>query len=222
MNYIFIDFEMHPIDKIHKEQRKIAYTEIIEFGAVILNDKFEEFAEFKSYVHPLYSAEVLPQYTRLTHITSAMVHKAESFPVVLEKFADWCFQAGDDFKVYAWSENDLAQLKSEMRLKEIPVEGKYEKIVTSWYDFQKEYCDLIKLSKPISLSTALEILGEDFSGAIHDALWDARNTARLFALSQDHEEFEERKKTLCLFEEAEPVTVSLGELFDFSKLQLKS
>ena len=42
MNRVFIDLEMHPIPFNCKEERQICTQEIIEVGAVMLNDKNEE------------------------------------------------------------------------------------------------------------------------------------------------------------------------------------
>ena len=47
MKHIFVDFEMHPIAKEFQNERKICPCEIIEFGAVMLDDDFIEISSFK-------------------------------------------------------------------------------------------------------------------------------------------------------------------------------
>lgn len=39
MNKIFVDLEMHPIPRSFKEERQICTQEIIEIGAVKLNEQ---------------------------------------------------------------------------------------------------------------------------------------------------------------------------------------
>lgn len=220
MNYVFIDFEMHPIPNIYKEIREYCRVEIIEFGAVLLDEKANELSSFKSYVKPQYSPEILPKYQELTGITTEMVADARPFATVLEEFLQWCCSKGD-FIIYAWSNNDKNKFSAELKLKEIAIDDKMLKMLDEWRDFQAEYTKLIGLSKPMNLGVALDILGEDFSGQVHDALWDARNTAALFRLTLDKPEFAKRKKQLHISSEDEGMSVSLGSLFDFSKLNLK-
>lgn len=220
MNYVFVDFEMHPIPKELKEIRQICRMEIIEYGAVLLNEQGKELSSFKAYVKPKYCPEITARYRELTGITTAMVANAEEFPEVLIKFLSWCKSEGD-FVIYAWSDNDKKKFSAELELKGIPVDDELDKILDEWRDFQAEYTRLIGLSKPMNLGVALDILGEDFSGQVHDALWDARNTGALFKLTLDKPEFEKRKKALHIGSEEDSMSVSLGALFDFSKLQLK-
>lgn len=55
MKHIVIDFEMqHGEMQLLQSAPNVYQTEIIEIGAVMLNDKFEFVSEFKSYVHPSY------------------------------------------------------------------------------------------------------------------------------------------------------------------------
>ena len=52
-----------------------------------------------------------------------------------------------------------------------------------------------------------------FSGHQHDALWDARNTAHIFQIAQDEEQFEKLTAPLIeAFKPPEPMTYSLGDI----------
>ena len=55
MNYIIVDFEMNPVAGEYKEERKICRSEIIEIGAVILDESFLVLGEFKTLVKPQYN-----------------------------------------------------------------------------------------------------------------------------------------------------------------------
>ena len=124
---------------------------------------------------------------------------------------------GEDYEVYAWSENDYNQLVAEMELKGYSNE-EMKKPLTRWYDFQKEYMNKLGLEKVLSLEKAVNYAGMEFQGKIHDALWDAKNTAELFAIVRDEEECNRVLNSVIDAFLTKKVTSTLGELFDFEKL----
>ena len=189
MKHIFVDFEMNPIDKQFKEARELCKSEIIEIGAVILNDSLEKVSEFKKYVKPEYN-KISKKCSKLTGITDEILESAPNFKDAIEEFMNWCKENCEDeeFKIYEWSENDLKQLVKEINLKQISSED-FEMFIVDWCDFQKEYCRLLGVEKRISLSMAISSIGEEFEGQVHDALWDAKNTASIFILSKNEEKF---------------------------------
>ena len=54
MKHIVVDLEMNPVAKEHREIRRKLNGEIIEIGAVRLNENFEQEDEFQCYVCPEY------------------------------------------------------------------------------------------------------------------------------------------------------------------------
>ena len=50
MKHIVVDLEMNPVAKEHREIRRKLNGEIIEIGAVRLNENFEQEDEFQCYV----------------------------------------------------------------------------------------------------------------------------------------------------------------------------
>ena len=93
-----------------------------------------------------------------------------------------------------------------------------KKPLTRWYDFQKEYMNKLGLEKVLSLEKAVNYAGMEFQGKIHDALWDAKNTAELFAIVRDEEECNRVLNSVIDAFQTKKVTSTLGELFDFEKL----
>ena len=49
MNYIIVDFEMNPIAGEYRKERQICRCEIIEIGAVIMDESFMVLGEFKTF-----------------------------------------------------------------------------------------------------------------------------------------------------------------------------
>ena len=217
MNYIIVDFEMNPVDGKHKEERKICRCEIIEIGAVIMDESFMVLGEFKTLVQPEYNDCIQKKYETLTGITTQMVYGAPTFATAYEMFVNWAKSYGDAYEVYAWSDSDYHQLKAEMELKNYENSEMMEPL-SRWFDFQKEFKEKLGLEKIPSLEKALNYAGIDFAGHMHDALCDARNTAELFAIVRN----DERCKVVLgvVMEALKPkkMTSSLGEMFDFSAL----
>lgn len=220
MVHIVVDLEMNKIAKSYSDVRRIWNQEVIEFGAVALDDEFKEIGTFKQYVKPEYNSVINPNIERLTGITTEMVADSPCFKDAFFDFAEWCISFGEELEMYEWSDSDLLQLLREIELKGIEVPDEYKAVLKTWHDFQREYCDLLGLERQISLTQAIDYAGVDFEGRQHDALMDAENTAYLVALSKDEARFEENMKIVLDALKPKECTSSLGSMFDFSKIVL--
>lgn len=222
MKYIFVDFEMQKIDKIHKEKRAICKQEIIEIGAIMLDEDYNEISTFKKYVKPAYSEHISRHITELTGITDNYLFCQKDIEFEIEEFANWCLSHGDEITVYAWSENDLKQINEEFQLKDIGFSCNMRRIVDNWVDLQAKYDQAVGAEKPTSLSRALESVGIYFQGHMHDALDDSRNTATIFKELSDPEGFQESIKYIkgFVYTSTSNKGTTLGDLIDFSKFNI--
>lgn len=59
MKYIVVDLEMNPIAKKYADKAAICKNEIIEIGAVLLDENFQEISSFMTYVRPEYNSEIV-------------------------------------------------------------------------------------------------------------------------------------------------------------------
>ena len=222
MKHIFVDFEMQPLDKKYKAEREICKAEIIEIGAIAWDDSFNEISSYKRYVKPAFSNHISRNITELTGINDGTVfYSSKSIADELNDFAAWCLDFKDEFKVHAWSENDLNQILREYQIKNLTLSDKLKKVVDNWHDLQLDYDKAVGAEKSTSLSKALESLGIYFDGKMHDALDDARNTATIFKEMSDPEEFQ---KSIAYINELKNTTsrssgTTLGDLIDFSKFK---
>lgn len=220
MKHIFVDFEMHPISKEYQEERQICPREIIEIGAVMLDEELKEITTFKEYVKPEYVREIYKRISVLTGITPSKLAGAPKFNDVFSQFALWCKSLDDEFTIYAWSGNDLEQVSKEICLKNTHRTEEVRAVLENWVDFQKDYCELVKAEKLISIEKALNSIGQYFMGDMHDALCDARNTADLFTVTRNQEEFFSMLsvvKNLTNHEE-KGSGCTLGDMIDFSTI----
>ncbi len=219
MNKIFVDLEMHPIDRKFEEVRKIASNEIIEIGAVMLGGEDTEISRFQSFVRPEYMVEYSPFIADLTKIREEDLREARPFSQVLSDFVAWCSRGGEEYVVYSWSDSDLYQMEDDIDSKHIETNEAIEYMLDGWEDFQEAFGDLLGFHKRQSLKNAVEMLGIDTEGYAHDALFDAVNTAKLYQCTQDPDaEDNPLRKIQSVLKPAESSGVTLGDLFDFSKL----
>ena len=193
MLHVFVDFEMNPIDRRFAEPRKISKQEIIEIGAVMLDDALRQVSDFRQYVRPVYGPL---QHTvrRITRIRPAMLSGAPGFCEAMTRFLDWC---GGDCRLYTWGPNDLMAVRDEAALKKF-ADPRLEESYPRWEDFQQTFVRLLGLDHRISLKDAVGSAQNVFTGRAHEALWDAKNTADLFRLSRDEALFARRRESILL------------------------
>lgn len=217
MVHIFVDCEMNEINKAYREQRIICKREIIEIGAVKLDDSGQEIDSFTQYVKPEFG-KITDYYAKLTGITNEKVADAPHFLEAMERFYDWIGE--ENYRIYSWSDSDSIQISKEAALKH----GEGEKlcrILENWIDYQVEFGRLLGIEKKVGLMDAVHAIGEQFEGHQHDALWDARNTAEIYRISLDRKKFDLLMEPLIeLFRPQKQVGTTLGELFgdEFSNL----
>ena len=215
MRYLFVDFEMNPIDGSYTEEKNICGSEIIEIGAVMLNEKFEEISYFKKLVKPQFNSQIYKKWEVFTGITTEMVIDEQHFEDAIKEFIKWC--GNENYEIYAWSNCDRSQIIKEMKLKKFENNEASEYMLNHWIDFQKIYGEIVSEEKLVSLENALSACGIPFSGRKHDALCDARNTSLLFAESKINDlakMVKDVKNTMYHKEH----WITLGELFNFEQL----
>ncbi|WP_027219110.1 3'-5' exonuclease [Butyrivibrio fibrisolvens] len=220
MKHIVVDLEMNTIN--HKSwARSICTSEIIEIGAVMLDENYKEISSFRTYVKPVYNDGITKKITKLTGITDEMVQNAPLFSEALKMFTSWCLGTGDDITIYAWSESDYDQIGGEMLLKEYEISDKEQVVLgRKWSDFQDEFDSHLGFERQVSLKMALDMAGVDFSGREHDALDDARNTAELLTIFNDKTLFDKTLKKIKEVMEPKSFGSTLGDVFDFSMLEI--
>ncbi len=220
---IFLDFEMNPVSKklFPKEAKKL-HREIIEIGAVALDDgTFEEISSYRKLVKPDFNDRIPKSYQELTGITTAQVQQEDHFAEAFPDFVAWCMSFHDELSLFAWSGSDLAQVTKEIAAKQIPITEDMQYLFCYWFDFQMRFERMLDLHQSLALHKALDYGGIGFEGRMHDALYDARNTAELYKVAHDEEAFLpvcERIRT-AVSNEKQTLTASLGNLFDFGSIK---
>ncbi len=195
MNHIVIDLEMNMIEKQFRDEQKLS-SELIEIGAVRLDQNFKMLDTYQTYVLPDYGP-MDEHIIQLTGITDEMLVGAPKFHEAMEDFAAWVGR--DRAQFYSWSLSDIRQFQNESKFKGYT--GKIlEKMERNWNDFQEEFSNLLGIEKKVRLKQAVASADYEFTGDAHTALADAVNTAEILKLSKDRAEFERvMKPVLDLF-----------------------
>ncbi len=207
MFHIIVDFEMARDARRGREHQG---SEIIQFGAVKLNDVYETVDEFSQYVRPE-NIQIDADIEALTGISNETVADAPVFSEALNSFLDWIGDA--EVKVYSWSLTDYYQLHHECERKEL-LDERVLRLLENWEDFQEVFGKELGVSHSLRLEHALKAANIEFEGKAHDGLTDARNTAHLFVLSKDRAKFEKAIAVIAeMFRPKKSLSTSLGAFF---------
>lgn len=179
---IFIDLEMNTTDTRLVRRKKLK-NEVIEIGAVRMDDAFHPMDRFRIFVRPQYNGVIERKIYKLTGISNGAVSDAVSLPEALDALEAWC--GSDGYEIYAWSTSDLCQLRKECGFKGI--DSVFLDEMVQWHDFQEDFRQMLGEKNILSLSNAMHRAGLEPEGSLHDASWDAYNSARLMetAYSED-------------------------------------
>lgn len=186
MNYIVIDFEFN--GAYSKRQHRFV-NEIIEFGAVKLDEHLNMVDTFSELVTPQISKKLNSHVSKLTHINmNELKESNNTFTHVLSKFKKFL---GDGI-LLSWGTSDILVLMENCRY----FYGEETLPFLSAYCNLQSYCeaalDYHDRSRQMGLSTCAELLGIGFQDdSLHRALTDAELTSLCFQKLYKPELFEQ-------------------------------
>ena len=172
MNYIVFDLEA----TCWEFPRPNYIQEIIEIGAIKVDEYAEAVDVFSEFVKPIIHPTLSPFCRELTTINQEDVAAAKRFPEVIEKFKSWLgTDNGSEYLLCSWGYFDRNALQNDCE---------YHGLEDEWLEhhisLKHQYKDLKKLKKTIGLRRAVENEGFDFEGIHHRAYSDALNLAKIF------------------------------------------
>ncbi len=144
--------------------------EVIEIGAVKLNDDWTPGEEFQIYVKPVYFRKMHYKVKKLTGIDGNKLSDACGFVDAFSRFREFC---GDACTFLTWGYDDKGILEQN-----IIVHDQDWDWISGWINLQLIYNMQTEGDKnQKSLQTAMEHFGIEQTRVAHDALGDAYNTA---------------------------------------------
>ena len=170
--YVCIDVEMSEFTLSEKQLVHGLNKEVIQIGAVMLDENYNLIGQFSTYVKPAYS-HITPMIKELTGIEEKNIEHADDFITAFDKYAGWI--GNNDVITFCWSSSDYKQLWNELYSKARHRTDLFE-YLKSFIDLQETFCKLVKSGKAVSLESAVKLVRQDFFGQQHSALSDAYNT----------------------------------------------
>ena len=183
MHYIFLDLEWNnAYSKIHHR----FVNEIIEIGAVKLNEQLIEVDRFDVFIKSRITKKLGTRFKNLTNISNEEMIEGVDFSEAVKKFSQFC---GSDFITVTWSNSDLYAIAENFKLflGKLP-EGYFEK----YLDLQKFYQSVYVSAdgNQISLKNAAENVGINLESlSLHRASDDSAVTADIFKRIKDKGDF---------------------------------
>ena len=174
MNYIIFDLETTCWKTNVGERRR---REIIEIGAVKLNDYLQTINEFQQFVRPTIHRHLTKFCTDLTSITQNDVRSAPPLQVVINLFEAWILEESPDLQMISWGQFDKDQILEESTLKKIGTS--MEQILLNHVNLKAVFAKKRKM-KQCGMKSALKILDIPLDGFHHRGIDDARNIAKIF------------------------------------------
>lgn len=152
--------------------------EIIEIGAVKLDENRQFLSNFQQIIRPKLYKKLHFAAKELLHITEQDLKGGKPFPEVMKQFLSWCAKEGEEYRFCTWGSMDLTELQRNCHYYGM------EECFTNplfYYDLQKNFsAEFGEYRQNPSLEHALEVLSLKTDGTFHRALADAEHTARIF------------------------------------------
>lgn len=175
MNYIVFDLEWNQSPGGKKYSNSRLPFEIIEIGAVKLDDNREPVDVFHRLIKPQVYSWIHDSIHDVIHMDYKDLMNGDPFEKAAADFLDWC---GEEKCFFTWGNQDMMELQRNMKyyglLSRLPGP------VLTYYDIQKIYgifCG--DNSSRRSLEAAVDELGIVRQEGFHRALADARYTAEV-------------------------------------------
>ena len=181
MNYIIYDLEFNQknTDSIKNEinpSKNIPF-EIIQIGAIKLDENFETISTFNTLIKPTVYKTIHPVVKNLTNITDAKVSSCNDFPNVYEDFLN--FIGNDEIILCVWGIVDIKELVRNVKFYNLSTS-----YLSKYFDIQTYASKYFKTEKKsrIGLKNAIELLSIPIKGNFHDAFNDAYYTSEIFKI----------------------------------------
>lgn len=174
MHYVVLDLEwnqaMSSKSSVYNRLPIHLRGEIIQIGAVKLNDDMTPGEEFQIDVKPVYFRKMHYKVKKLTGIDSERLKDAAGFKEALERFRTWC---GDGCTFLTWGYDDKGIMEQNIIIHDLDWDW-----IADWVNLQLIYNIQTGGDRnQKALHTAMEHFDIEQTRVAHDALGDAYNTA---------------------------------------------
>lgn len=181
MNYIVLDLEWNQSNTGLEDETSRLPFEVIEIGAVKLNDTFVMVNEFSQLVKPEVYHEMHEITSRLIHLQMKELERGKPFAETAEAFLNWC--GPEEYMFCTWGSLDLTELQRNMKFyKMTPLSDR----PIAFLDVQKLFSLAFEDGKSRrALEYAVDKMEIEKDIPFHRAFSDAYYTAKLLKLTAE-------------------------------------
>ncbi|MDR6882038.1 3'-5' exonuclease [Bacillus sp. 3255] len=193
MDYIVLDIEFNG--------RKFASElpmEVIEIGAVRLNEALQPVDEFAALIKPVYFSKLNGFIKKKTGIPQEDIDKAAGFRKVIADFIHW-LNRSEQFLLITWGGEDLKRIVYDTRMHKL--DDSYW-MNADYFDLLKGYIRYKNVTNDVSVEAALLDLEIAAEGSAHRALDDARMTSLVFRAVFDKLDFARKQQYVDVYSNA--------------------
>ncbi len=178
MQFIVMDLEWNqPTNYQSPIFRKVGDSllfEVIQIGAVKLNEQFQILDSVSIPVRPTHYITIHPRVRRMTRLGQEELCDAPDFLEAMAQFTAWC---GEDYVFLTWGCDDISVLQQNIDF------FRFQPSMPKMYDIQRLYAAAFELgASQKALKSAMEHLeiAPDEDRNFHNAMHDAYYTALVF------------------------------------------
>lgn len=174
MEYIILDLEWNQSFQGKDFENKDLPFEIIEMGAVKLDEQLNICSEFSQIIKPQIYKKIHFKIKELTSLKETDLEEGRDFTDVIKDFISWC---GTDYIFCTWGPSDLTELQRNMKFYQMEKPFVFPLI---YYDIQKLFSIYYEDRKVRrSLEYVVDFLNIELSDSFHRAFSDAHYTAQV-------------------------------------------
>ena len=174
MNFIVFDLEATCWETTQEAAGKT--QEIIEIGAVKLDENGRVIETFSKFVRPVVHSQLSNFCTKLTTITQVDVNRAALYIDIIEEFKNWIGLYDDEeYLLCSWGLFDQKALIRNCTVHNLDSEWTKPHI-----NLKEQYPKITSTYRPIGLKAAVIKEGFEWDGVHHRGISDAINLAKIF------------------------------------------
>ncbi len=185
MHYVVFDLEWNIAgykNRVHPDDQAKMPHEIIEIGAVRLDESFDPVDRYSTFIKPKLYPILSSHIAAVTNRLQQSMKYGQRFDDAAHEFLDWC---GEDYLFCTWTESDTSTLKMNMDYYEI------NHALTACVDAQYLFDARVeRAGMQRSIEYAVDFLQLDKKYPFHQAVNDAWYTGQIFKKTVEiiHEE----------------------------------
>lgn len=182
--FICLDLKTCKLTGKQKKDMKGVHGEVIQIGAVMLDEKLNYISQFSTFIKPVYGIVSKDTVDNFEYYKDRLEH-ADTFSKAFYKLYTWSGSNQDDVTTLCWSNSVYTQLWDEIFIK-AKNHDEYREFLKTFVDIQNILDSSLTSKQQISFDTSLKYCHIKFDGLRDSAFSYALNQARVFNKLMKH------------------------------------